>query len=451
MSKLLKIALVGRPNVGKSALFNRIVGRRIAIVNEQEGVTRDRLYATTELFGQTYEIVDTGGVTSDASIPFFEEIQEQTLLAIEEADSLIMVVDAHVGLTRLDEEVAKVLHRTQKPVCVAVNKIDHYSFESKMHPFYALGFSEIIGVSAVQGFQIAELLQMAAKPLPKQEEVVEEEKRIKVAIIGRPNVGKSTLLNQILGERRSLVSEIPGTTRDAIDVPLEMNGEQYLLIDTAGIRRKKGEKEVVDKFAALRTEKAIARADVCLLVFDATLGLTIEEKKVLASIEELGKGCILLANKWDLLKETRMEHCAMTLRKQDPFTEQIPLIFTSALTGRNVEKIFDEIKRVYHLLYTRVGTGELNRFVERAIQKYHPPMLQGKRLRVYYLTQTSVAPVEFVLFVNRAELMTKTYKQYLIKGLRETFAFGGCPIRFRLQGKKLEQAKKTGTVTKAVL
>lgn len=451
-SKLLKIALVGRPNVGKSALFNRIVGRRIAIVNEQEGVTRDRLYAVTELFGQTYEVIDTGGVTSDANIPFFEEIQEQTLLAIEEADSLIMVVDGSVGLTALDEEVAKVLHRTKKPVCVAVNKMDHHSFEARMAPFYSLGFSEVIGVSATQGFQIVELLERATHALSKiATDVTTEEKRIPIAIIGRPNVGKSTFLNQILGHRRSLVSNIPGTTRDAIDVPVDIDGERYLLIDTAGIRRKKGEKEVVDKFAALRTEKAMERAEVCLVIFDATVGLTIEEKKIVAAIEALGKGCILLANKWDLVKEVRMEHCVLALRQQDPFTEQLPLIFISALTGRNLSKVFEEVNRVYKLLHTRVGTGELNRFVERAIQKYHPPMLQGKRLRIYYLTQTHVAPLEFILFVNKTALMTKTYEKYLIKGLRETFSFGGCPIRFRLQGKRLEQAKKTGVVTKAVL
>lgn len=451
MSKLHKIALVGRPNVGKSALFNRIVGRRVAIVDDREGVTRDRLYATTELFGKMYEVVDTGGVTSDAAIPFFKEIQEQTLIAIEEADSLIMVVDGLIGLTSLDEEVAKVLHRTKKPVCIAVNKIDHLSFEAKIAPFHSLGISQVIGVSATQGFQIAELLEMATAHLPEKAPSEEIKKSIHVAIVGRPNVGKSTFMNQILGERRSLVSEIPGTTRDAIDVPVEIDGENYLLIDTAGIRRKKGEKEVVDKFAAVRTEKAIERADVCLLLFDATIGLTIEEKKILTTLEEMGKGCILLANKWDLLKDVRMEHCALALRKQDPFTEQLPLLFISALTGRNLGKVFDTVKHVYELMHTKISTGELNRFVERAIQKYHPPMLQGKRLRIYYLTQTGVAPISFILFVNKVELMTKTYEKYLLKNLRETFSLEGCPIRFKLQGKKLQQAKRTGAVTQAVL
>lgn len=451
MSKHFKIALVGRPNVGKSALFNRMVGKRIAIVDEQEGVTRDRLYAKAEMFGKTFEMIDTGGVTSDASIPFFEEIKEQTLLAIEEADSLVMVVDCAVGLTSVDEEVARILHRTKKPVCVAVNKMDHHSFESRMAPFYSLGFTNVIGVSAQQGFHIAELLDMALESIPDEENLPEEENRIKVAIIGRPNVGKSTILNQIFGEKRSMVSDIPGTTRDAIDVPLDIGEDKYLLIDTAGIRRKKGEKEVVEKFAALRTEKAMARADVCLLVFDAEKGLTIEERKILASIEEMGKGCVLVANKWDLLKDVRMEHCALALRKDAPFTEQVPLLFVSALTGRNVSKIFDEVKRIYSLLHKKVGTGELNRFVERAIQKYHPPMIQGKRLRIYYLTQKGVGPIEFILFVNKTELMTKTYERYLLKSLRESFGFLGCPIRFKLQGKKKQEAKRTSPVTREVI
>jgi len=309
----------------------------------------------------------------------------------------------------------------------------------------------VIGVSATQGFQIAELLELATKHLPHR--VVEERTKeaIHVAIIGRPNVGKSTLMNQILGERRSLVSDIPGTTRDAIDVPVEIEEKKYLLIDTAGVRKKKGEKEVVDKFAALRTEKAMERADVCLLVFDATVGLTIEEKKLLTTLEEMGKGCVLLANKWDLVKDVRMEHCAVTLRKQEPFTEQLPLIFISALTGRNIAKIFATVQTIYSKLHTKIGTGELNRFVEKAIQRHHPPMLQGKRLRIYYLTQTSMAPIEFVLFVNRVDLMTKAYTKYLLKNLRETFSLEGCPIRFKLQGKKLQQAKRSGAVTKAVI
>jgi GTP-binding protein len=445
MAKCFKVALVGRPNVGKSALFNRMVGRRIAIVNDEEGVTRDRLYARTELFGRPVEIIDTGGITKDAKVPFFEEIKEQTLLAIEEADSLVMVVDSSVGLTQFDEEVAKLLHRTKKPVYVAVNKIDHPSFESRIAPFYSLGFSEVIGVSAEQGFHIAELLEMALATMSTEEEDVEEETRIKVAIIGRPNVGKSTLLNYILGESRCVVSDIPGTTRDAIDIPLDIGEQRYLLIDTAGIRRKKGEKEVIDKFAALRTEKAMERADVCLLVFDATEGLTIEEKRILTTIEEKGKGCILVANKWDLLKEIRMEHCAVTLRKQSPFTEHFPLMFTSALTGRNLSKIFEEVQNVYSHLHQRIGTGELNRFIERAIQKYHPPMIQGKRLRIYYLTQKAGSPPEFILFINRVDLMTKTYERYLVKSLREYFNFSGVPIRFKLQGKSQQQAKKAVT------
>jgi len=438
MTKPVKIALVGRPNVGKSALFNRIVGKRISIVDEQEGVTRDRLYAKTEVFGTEIEMIDTGGVTTDSAIPFFEEIREQTLLAIEEADSLIMVVDSRLGVTSFDEDVAKVLHRTKKPVCVAVNKVDDHSFEKWTTPFYSLGFSNVVGVSAKQGFQIAELLEAALKDCPVDDTVFHDEypNAIKLAIVGRPNVGKSTLLNHILGEKRSMVSDIPGTTRDAIDAYVEIEGQPYLLIDTAGIRKKKSENEVVDKFAAIRTEKAIERADVCLLVFDAEKGLTIEEKKILSELERLGKGCVLAANKWDLLKGVRMEHCSFVLHKDAAFTEHLPLVFISAITGRNISKIFDEVRRVHQMLNYQVGTGELNRFIEKAIQKYHPPMIQGRRLRIYYLTQKSKAPIEFILFINHLELMTKTYQRYLLKALREAFGFHGCAIRFKLQSKK---------------
>ena len=441
---MVKVALVGRPNVGKSALFNRIVGRRLAIVSDEEGVTRDRLYAVTEIFGRPIEVIDTGGVTRDESIPFFKEIGEQTLLAIEEADSLIMVVDGRLGVTTWDEEVAKLLHRTKKPVCVAVNKVDDHHFEKWQAPFYTLGFSKVVGVSAQQGFHIAELLEMALEDVPclEKKEVQEGAEEIKVAIVGRPNVGKSTLLNHILGERRSLVSEIPGTTRDAIDASIEIEGQKYRLIDTAGIRKKKGEHEVVDKFAAIRTEKAIERADVCLVVFDAEVGLTIEEKKILSELERLGKGCVLVANKWDLLKGVRMEHCSLTLRHDAAFTEYLPLVFASAKTGRNVFKLFEEVQAVYKMLHYRVGTGELNRFIEKVIQKYHPPMIQGRRLRIYYLTQKSVAPVAFILFINHLELMTRTYQRYLVKALRETFGFRGCAIKFQLQSKKKEKAEE---------
>lgn len=427
----MKIAIVGRPNVGKSALFNRICKKRISIVDEREGVTRDRLYANAECFGKTFEIIDTGGIDPRSKVPFQEEIRRQAEIAIEEADSIIMVVDSKVGVTAMDEEVSKILLRTQKPVCLAVNKVDDFSKQDLIYPFYSLGISQIVAVSASQGFHIAELLEVA---LADVADVVEKDKNegIKVAIIGRPNAGKSTLMNYLLQEERCVVSPIAGTTRDSIDAYID----GVTLIDTAGIRRKKKEGEVVEKFAAIRTQKAIERADVCVLMLDAETGMSSEDKKIASAIEEQGKGCILLFNKWDLVKGYRMEHCLNSHLIETSFLNHCPTLFISALEGRNVEKLFPLVKEVYENLTKRVTTGQLNKFLEISMQKYHPPMIQGKRLRVYYMAQVDISPPRFVLFVNDPRRMTETYKKYLINQFREVYAFTGVPLTFTLRGKK---------------
>lgn len=434
-----KLALVGRPNVGKSALFNRIADKRIAIVDEAEGVTRDRLYAEANCFGLPFEVIDTGGIHPNTQLPFQEEITRQAEIAIEEADVLVLVVDVTVGVTLLDEHVARILLRTGKRVVLAVNKIDDRSRLELLYPFYSLGISLVVGVSATQNFQVAELLEMALEGWTPPNEIPEVETGIKVAIVGRPNVGKSTIVNFLLQEARCVVSPIAGTTRDSIDSVVETKEGSFLLIDTAGIRRKSAEKEVVDKFAAVRTERALARADVCVLVVDAERGMTTQEKRIAQEIEELGKGCIVLFNKWDLVKGFRMEHCKKSFEIDIPFLLHCPLLFVSGQTGRNLGSLFKEVRSVYEQQNRRVTTGQLNKFVERAMQKNHPPMLEGgKRLRIFYLAQVDVQPPRFVLFVNNPQLMADTYKKYLINQFRAEYGFSGCPIKFFLKGRAVQ-------------
>lgn len=442
MHQLPKLAIVGRPNVGKSALFNRICNKKIAIVDEAEGITRDRLYSKGEIFGLNFEVIDTGGINSKSKAAFNEEIKRQAEIAIEEADTIIMVVDGFVGITDLDREVAMTLLKTKKPVCLAVNKIDDLSHEHLAHQFYSLGIKKVVGVSAIQGWHIAELLETAFEGYKPNESEIVNEDVIQVAIIGRPNVGKSSLLNYILDEERCIVSPIAGTTRDSIDIPLIHDNQKYNLIDTAGIRRRHAEHEVVDKFAKIRTERAIERADICVLMLDAQEGLTTQEKKIANMIEEAGKGCILVFNKWDLVKGFRMEHCLREVEEDAQFLKHCPKIFTSAKTGRNIDKLFPEILKVYQDSQFRITTHQLNKFISSAMQKIHPPMIQGKRLRIYYMAQVAVQPPKFILFVNYPGLMTDAYKKYLYNQFRETYHFTGVPILFHLKGKERKEEKQ---------
>lgn len=432
-----KIAIVGRPNVGKSALFNKICKKRIAIVDEAEGVTRDRLYAESEIFGRPFEVIDTGGIHPRSTALFNEEIKRQAEIAIEEADSIIMVVDAQIGVTDLDLDVAKILRSTNKPLCLAVNKIDEPSKEHLMYTFDQLGIKHKIAVSATQNWQIAELLEQAMSSFPPpDEELSPTEEGIKVAIIGRPNVGKSSLINYLLDDERCIVSPIPGTTRDSIDIAFVQGEDKYTFIDTAGIRRKGSEHEVVDKFASIRTERAIERADICLLMLDATQGMTTQEKKIANRIEEAGKGCILLLNKWDLVKGFRMEHCMRGIEEDVPFLKHCPKLFISVKEGRNIDKIFAQIKEVDAQSRLRISTNKLNNFLGKAMQLNHPPLLTGKRLRIYYMAQVGIQPPKFILFVNHAHLMPTTYKKYLYNKFREEYHFTGMPITMHLKDKE---------------
>lgn len=441
MSKLIKLALVGRPNVGKSALFNRICKKRIAIVDEAEGVTRDRLYADADLFGKSFEVIDTGGINPQSEVPFQEEIRRQAEIAIEEADVIVMVVDATVGITALDEFVARLLLRTGKSLVLAANKVDDLSKMDLIYPFYSLGISKIVGVSATQNFRIAELLELAFQDLPLYENEAVKNDTIRIAIVGRPNVGKSTIVNYLLSEERCVVSPIAGTTRDSVDIDILDGDDRLTLIDTAGIRRKSAEHDVVEKFAAVRTKRALERADVCVLIVDAERGMTTQEKRIAYEIETLGKGCIILFNKWDLVKGFRMEHCRKSFEVDMPFLNHCPLLFVSGKTGRNLDGLFKTVKEVHMQQNRRITTGQLNKFVEKAVQKHHPPMLDGKRLRIFYLAQVDVQPPRFVLFVNHPKLMAETYKKYLIHQFRETYGFLGAPIQFFLKGRDTKEEK----------
>lgn len=431
-----KVALVGRPNVGKSALFNRICQKRLSIVDEQEGITRDRLYAAAECFGRSFLLIDTGGIDATGSVPFHQEVKRQAEIAIEEADVVILVVDGQVGLSVWDEEIAKTLLKAKKNIVLAVNKTDQMTDEIRIHAFHRLGIKDMVGVSALQGYQIAELLEKTMAYIPEEQiPEVPSTGGIRVAIVGRPNVGKSTLLNKLINEERAIVSPIAGTTRDAVDVTLSQGGQEYVLIDTAGIRRKKAENEVVDKFAAIRTDEAIARSDVCVLVLDSYEGFTTQEKRIASEIEAQGRSCILVFNKWDLVKDLRMEHALRGVREEIPFLNHCPTLFISAAEGRNLEKILPQVKLVHEQRMRRITTGQLNQFVEKAVQKVHPPLIIGKRLRIYYMTQVEVNPPKFVLFVNNPTLLTEAYRKYLVNQFREVYGYAGCPLVLETRGR----------------
>ncbi|MBS0621617.1 MAG: ribosome biogenesis GTPase Der [Verrucomicrobia bacterium] len=424
-----KIAIVGRPNVGKSALFNRISGKRISIVDEAEGVTRDRLYAHCDLFGSNFTLIDTGGIDPHSSALFNAEVKEQAEKAIEEADGVIFVVDRTTGPTALDQEIARLLQKQHKPICVAINKVDTIDQELSIHEFYSLALPHLFPVSATHGRGIGDLFEFLFEHLP--EAPPEEEGRTKVAIVGRPNVGKSTFLNSLIQDSRCIVSPIPGTTRDSIDIQFG----PYTLIDTAGIRRKNAEHEAIDKFAAIRTERAIERADICILIVDAREGITTQDKKIANSIEEAGKGCIVLLNKWDLVSGHRMEHALQAIDLEANFLRHCPKVIISAKTGRNVDKVFEEVQLVEEERKKRVPTSQLNKFLEEALQLTPPPMIRGKRLRIYYMTQVDVAPPRFLLFLNYHDLLAPHYIQYLYNRFRETFSYAGNPVLFQLKQK----------------
>ncbi|NGX35135.1 MAG: GTPase Der [Candidatus Anoxychlamydiales bacterium] len=432
MKDLYKLAIVGRSNVGKSLLFNRICKKKISIVHEREGVTRDRIYKRAYFDEKPFIAIDTAGLEL-SNISLEDEINIQTEIAIEEADVLVMVVDAKVGVTNLDHTVAKNLLKTKKRVVLAINKVDTDKLKDKIFEFQKLGLKNIIDVSAAQNLNIEELLTLSFKDFEFDENIdLDGENSIKIAIVGRTNVGKSTLLNSLLNEKRAVVSEQRSTTRDSIDSDIKIKDKIFTFIDTAGIRRKNKEKDVLEKFSHSQTLKSIERADICLLILDAEDFITFQDKKILKFIEQKSKGCIILVNKWDKIKDVRQEHFLKALNQKKSY---FPTIIISAIKKLNLEKIFPLIDKIQKNKSTTIQTATLNKFIERCIQRYHPPMIDGKRLKIYYLTQIKNNPPFFLFFVNYPNRFTDTYKKYLINNFRKNFDFEGSPIVFGIKKK----------------
>ena len=432
------VAIVGRPNVGKSMLFNRLVGQRLSIVEDTPGVTRDRLYAECEWCGRKFDMVDTGGIepTTDSEILLF--MREQAQIAIDAATVIIFVTDLRTGVTAADQDVANMLLRSRKPVVLAVNKADSTGdTDLGVYEFYSLGLGDPIPTSAVHGHGTGDLLDECLKYFPPAEEDEEEEDLIKVAIIGKPNVGKSSLVNHILGEKRVIVSDMAGTTRDAVDTVYENELGRYMFIDTAGIRRKSKVDERVEKFSVMRAQLAIERADVCLIMIDARDGVTDQDTKIAGLAHEAGKASIIIVNKWDLVeKETgTMEKMRKDIMRDLSFMSYAPILFISALTGQRTNRIFELINYVNDQSNMRISTGMLNNVLADAQARVQPPTDKGRRLKIYYMTQAGIKPPNFVIFCNSRELFHFSYQRYLENQIRSVFGLEGTPVRIVIRQK----------------
>ena len=432
------VAVVGRPNVGKSMLFNRLVGQRLSIVEDTPGVTRDRLYAPCEWCGRSFDMVDTGGIepSTDSEILLF--MREQAQIAIDTATVIILVTDIRTGVTAADKDVANMLKRSRKPVVLAVNKADSTGAEDPtLYEFYSLGLGDPIAVSAVHGHGTGDLLDACLAHFPPPEEDEAEDDRIKVAVIGKPNVGKSSLINLILGEKRVIVSDVAGTTRDAVDAEVDNEYGKYLFIDTAGIRRKSKVEDRVEKFSVMRAQLAIERADVCLILLDAREGVTEQDTKIAGLAHEAGKASVIVVNKWDLIdKETNtMDRMRRDVLRDLSFMSYAPVLFISALTGQRTQRIFELVNYVNDQSAMRITTGMLNNVLADAQARMQPPSDKGRRLKIYYMTQTGVRPPHFVTFVNSAELFHFSYQRYLENQIRAVFGLEGTPIRMSIRQK----------------
>ena len=432
------VAIVGRPNVGKSMLFNRLVGQRLSIVEDTPGVTRDRLYAECEWCGRKFDIVDTGGIepSTDSEILMF--MREQAQIAIDSATVIVLVTDIRTGVTAADKDVANMLLRSGKPVVLAVNKADSTGAEDPaIYEFYSLGLGDPIAVSAVHGHGTGDLLDACLAHFPEAGEDEEESDCIKVAVIGKPNVGKSSLINRILGEKRLIVSDIAGTTRDAVDTLLENRFGRYMFIDTAGIRRKSKVEERVEKFSVMRSQMAIERADVCLIMIDARDGVTEQDTKIAGLAHEAGKASIIVVNKWDLVdKETgTMEKMRKDIMRDLSFMSYAPILFISAVTGQRTDRIFELINFVNDQSNMRITTGMLNNVLADAQARVQPPTDKGRRLKIFYLTQASTRPPTFVAFVNSKPLFHFSYQRYLENQIRSVFGLEGTPVRIVIRQK----------------
>ncbi len=432
------VAIVGRPNVGKSMLFNRLVGQRLSIVEDTPGVTRDRLYAECEWCGRKFDIVDTGGIEpmTDSEILLF--MREQAQIAINAADVIVLVTDIRTGVTAADKDVANMLLRSRKPVVLAVNKADSTGAEDPaLYEFYSLGLGDPIAVSAVHGHGTGDLLDECVRYFPEAEDEDEEPDYVKVAVIGKPNVGKSSLINRILGEKRLIVSNVAGTTRDAVDTLFENENGKFMFIDTAGIRRKSKVDERIEKFSVMRAQLAIERADVCLIMIDARDGVTEQDTKIAGLAHEAGKASIIVVNKWDLVdKETgTMEKMRKDIMRDLSFMSYAPIVFISALTGQRTDRLFELINFANDQSHMRITTGMLNNVLADAQARVQPPTDKGRRLKIYYMTQTGICPPNFVIFCNSRELFHFSYQRYIENQIRAVFGLEGTPIRIVIRQK----------------
>src|SRR5205085_4911850 len=445
------IAIVGRPNVGKSALFNRIAGRRIAIVHGQPGITRDRISAKCEIRGQPFRLWDTGGIVGAGETQLTADVQTEAARAMEDSDLILLVVDGQDGLNPIDRELARIVRKLRKPVLLLVNKIDDPRHELRADEFSALGFEHVLPMSAAHGRGISELLEKIKAFVPSgvktQPTVVETtaspapnvKHPIAVAIIGRPNAGKSSLINALLRDRRTIVSKIPGTTRDAVDIEYERDERRYLFIDTAGIRQRSKHSSSVEVFSVMRAERTISRADICVLVVDAAEGIKAQDRRVAASIQKARKACLIALNKWDLVhghgkQREIMENAIANARAGLFFINYVPVLVTSALTGEHADRIFKMIERIRRAARKHIGTGRLNRVLRAAFAVNPPPMVKGKRLKLFYATQSGgersrpFGPPEFVLFVNSPRLLAQPYARFLEAKIREIEPYPGLPV-----------------------
>lgn len=424
------VAIVGRPNVGKSTIFNRIVGERISIVEDIAGVTRDRIYSSADWLAHEFNLIDTGGIEM-GDAPFLEQIRSQAEIAIEEADVIIFLVNGREGVTDADEHVARILYKTKKPVILAVNKIDNPDMKDMIYDFYSLGFGDPYPISGAHGLGLGDLLDAAAANFPEDSAEKIEDDVIRFCLIGRPNVGKSSLVNALLGEERVIVSDVAGTTRDAIDTPYVHEGQKYKIIDTAGLRKKGKVYESTEKYSAMRALKAIDRSDVVLIVINGEEGIREMDKRVAGFAEDAGKGVMFVVNKWDVVEKDNktMNKFIDDIRSEFLFLNYAPIAFVSAKTNQRVHTLFDRIRAVSENHALRIQSSVLNEVVEDAVARNPAPSEKGKRLRIYYATQVAVKPPTFVVFVNEPELMHFSYERFLQNRLRESFGFEGTPIR----------------------
>ena len=427
------VAVVGRPNVGKSTLFNALVGQKIAIVKDTPGITRDRLYADVSWLNKNFTLIDTGGIEPDSKDIILSQMRAQAEIAMETADVIIFLVDVKQGLVDADAKVADMLRRCHKPVVLVVNKVDNFEKHlADTYEFYNLGIGDPHPISAVNRLGIGDMLEAVAEYFPEESEGDEEDERPRIAIVGKPNVGKSSLINKLLGENRLIVSDIAGTTRDAVDTEIKRNGKEYVFIDTAGLRRKNKIKEDLEKYMIVRTVSAVERADIVVLVIDAEEGVTEQDAKIAGIAHERGKAVIIAVNKWDAVEKDdktiyRFTEKVRNVLSYMPYAE---ILFVSALTGQRLNKLFETIDMVSENHAMRIATGVLNEIMTEAVAMQQPPTDKGKRLRLYYITQVSVKPPTFVIFVNDKELMHFSYQRYLENQIRSTFGLEGTPVRF---------------------